>query len=221
MITEEEIRKALDIKGTYNFTEGASEDIYTMLNKIQTELKVPKNQYNKYGNYSFRNAEDIIEAVKPLLKELGVVLILTDRVEEVAGKVYVCATAKLYNKYGYYIEARAYAREKEQPEGIMSEPMLTGSASSYARKYALNGLFALDDPKDPDDNIEAKKEAKKEEPVEDSKPKPSPKQLKIIKDNLEPVKLDSVLGSMGFRTIEELDKDSASAIVKKIFDGVI
>ena len=215
MITEEENPIASYIK------DDNIEEIYMKLNRIQTELKVPKSQYNQYGKYSFRNAEDIIEAVKPLLKELGLVLILTDRIEEWAGKIYVCAKAMLYNKSGYSVEARAYAREKEQPEGIMSEPMLTGSASSYARKYALNGLFALDDPKDPDDNIEAKKEAKKEEPVEASKPKPTPKQLQIIRDNLEPVKLDSVLGSMGFRTIEELDKDSASAIVKKIFDGVI
>lgn len=182
--------------------------------KIQSELKVPKKQYNKFGNYSFRNVDDILEAVKPLLKKENLLLIITDSIECYNNNVYVKATAKLLNNAGDCIEVSAYAREVPEKSGILTEPMLTGSASSYARKYALNGLFALDDSKDPDDNLEPTKEAPKPTVV-----KPTARQIEIIK-TLPEEKLKLALGLKGFQSIEELDKDSASIIVKNIIDGL-
>lgn len=187
--------------------------------RIQSELKVPKKQTNKFGNYNFRNCDDIIEAVKPLLKKENLVLIMTDSIESYNNNTYVKASAKLLNSAGDMLEVSAYAREMPEKSGILTEPMLTGSASSYARKYALNGLFALDDSKDPDDNLEAGEQ----EPTPGVKKtfnKPTPKQIEIIKKNLSEEQIHFVLGTKGFSSLEELDKDSASEIVKNIFDGV-
>ncbi|WP_368200618.1 ERF family protein [Agathobacter rectalis] len=120
------------------------------LMKIQVELKAPKNLFNKFGNYKYRNAEGICEAVKPYLQQYNVNLILRDSIDDVAGRVYVKATATLYDcESDSHVEAFAYAREAEMKKG-MDESQITGTASSYARKYALNGLFLLDDTKDAD-----------------------------------------------------------------------
>ena len=123
-------------------------DIFKAINRIQTELKCGKNQYNSFGKYKYRSQEDILEAVKPLLKELGMVLTVSDEIVEVGGRVYVKATAKI-GVGGKYISTDAYAREPEEKKG-MDAAQITGSTSSYARKYALSGLFALDDVKDSD-----------------------------------------------------------------------
>jgi len=118
------------------------------LTKIQAELKAPKNHRNSFGNYSYRSCEDILEAVKPLLVKHGVSLVITDDVREIGGRVYVVATATI--KSGSEIEyARAFAREADDKKG-MDVAQITGAASSYARKYALNGLFLIDDTKDAD-----------------------------------------------------------------------
>lgn len=116
--------------------------------KIQQELKVPKNRRNTFGNYNYRSAEDIVEAAKPLCNENGLVLNLSDEMVEVGGRVYVKATASL-NDGTMSMVAQGWAREAETKKG-MDEAQITGSASSYARKYALNGLFAIDDVADPD-----------------------------------------------------------------------
>ena len=114
--------------------------------KIQKELKAPKNQYNSFGDYRYRSCEDILEAVKPLLGDL--ILTITDDVVEVGGRVYVKATACITDGEES-ISNTAFAREAEtRPK--MDVAQLTGAASSYARKYALNGLFCIDDVKDPD-----------------------------------------------------------------------
>ena len=118
------------------------------LQKIQAELKAPKGQYNSFGKYAYRSAEDILEAVKPLLKKNKAELILSDEIVEVGGRIYVKATAML-NADGEKAVVNAYAREPEQKKG-MDESQITGTASSYARKYALNGLFLIDDTKDAD-----------------------------------------------------------------------
>lgn len=191
-----------------------NDDFVSSLVRIQSELKVPKKQYNKFGNYSFRNVDDILEAVKPLLKKENLVLIITDSIEVYNNNVYVKATAKIIRNAGESFEVSAYAREVPEKSGILTEPMLTGSASSYARKYALNGLFALDDSKDPDDNLEPTKEAPKPTVV-----KPTARQIEIIK-TLPEEKLKLALGLKGFQSIDELDKDSASIIVKNIIDGL-
>jgi len=117
---------------------------------IQGELKAPKGQINKFGGYSYRSAEDILEAVKPLLQKHNCDLTLSDDIVEVGGRVYVKATARLVSHNPFSeVETTAYAREAEVKKG-MDDAQITGSASSYARKYALNGLFCIDDTKDPD-----------------------------------------------------------------------
>ena len=116
---------------------------------IQSELKAPKAQFNKFGNYAYRNAEDILEALKPHLKKHGCLLTVCDEVIEVGGRIYVKATATFTDDEGKSIEVAAFARESESKKG-MDEAQITGAASSYARKYALNGLFLIDDTKDAD-----------------------------------------------------------------------
>lgn len=126
------------------------EGILKKLNKIQTELKAPKSQRNTFGGYNFRNCEDILEAVKPLLKEVGAVILLTDEIVNIGERYYVRAVAKIIDiDNGETIENSASAREEENKKG-MDASQITGATSSYARKYALNGLLAIDDTKDAD-----------------------------------------------------------------------
>ena len=127
--------------------------------KIQSELKAPKNQRNNFGKYNYRSCEDILEAVKPLANELGCVVLLSDEVKVISERVYVCATANLYKDDDNQIMVTAWAREPLLQKG-MNEAQITGSASSYARKYALNGLFAIDDTKDADTDEHKKQEDK-------------------------------------------------------------
>ena len=124
--------------------------IYTKLMNVQNELKVPKNNKNTFGNYKFRNAEDILEALKPLLKKYNATVIITDDVVTTGDRYYIKATVKFIDtETGETIETSALAREDETKKGFDSS-QITGSTSSYARKYALNGLFAIDDTKDSD-----------------------------------------------------------------------
>ena len=118
--------------------------------KIQEELKAPKNQRNNFGNYNYRSAEDIIEAVKPIAHKYGFYLNITDEVIEVGGRIYVKATATLISDdKKTLVGSTGWAREEENKKG-MDGAQITGAASSYARKYALNGLLAIDDTKDAD-----------------------------------------------------------------------
>lgn len=117
---------------------------------IQTQLKAPKSQYNNFGKYKYRSLEDIMEALKPLLKEVGACLVVEDDVKIVADRVYIVAKATLMDADSdAVISAQALARESLSKKG-MDESQITGTASSYARKYCLNGLFAIDDTKDAD-----------------------------------------------------------------------
>ena len=127
---------------------------------IQGELKAPKNQRNTFGNYNYRSCEDILEAVKPLLQSTETVLTVSDEVVQVGDRIYVKATATLKKLDGTVLESvSAFAREDETQKG-MSVSQITGSASSYARKYALNGLFLIDDVKDADATNKHEKEVK-------------------------------------------------------------
>ena len=116
---------------------------------IQSKLNAPKKQRSTYGNYNYRSCEDILEAVKPLLAETECVLTIHDEIVQVADRIYVKATATLTTSTGKEYTTTAFAREAETKKG-MDESQITGSASSYARKYALNGLFCIDDNKDAD-----------------------------------------------------------------------
>lgn len=116
---------------------------------IQSKLKAPKGNYNSFGKYKYRSAEDILEAVKPLLNEENCVLTLSDEIVQVGARYYIKATCTLVNSDGQIVETSAFARETETKTG-MDASQITGTASSYARKYALNGLFCIDDTKDAD-----------------------------------------------------------------------
>lgn len=141
--------------------------------KIQQELKAPKSQRNNFGNYNYRNQEDILEAVKPLLN--GLVLNISDEMVSVGGRIYVKATATITDGTNTVVNV-AYAREPEQQKG-MNEAQITGATSSYARKYCLNGLFLIDDTKDADtDEVTAltrgeKMPEKKQEVKKQAEPK--------------------------------------------------
>ena len=128
--------------------------------RIQTAIKAPKNQYNKFGGYNYRSCEDIMEAVKPLLLETGCTLVVSDEVVLVGERYYVKATATLTAPGGEQWCNTAYAREAADKKG-MDAAQVTGAASSYARKYALSGLLCLDDNKDADvTNAEPPKQPK-------------------------------------------------------------
>lgn len=116
---------------------------------IQHTLNAPKGQYNSFGKYKYRSCEDILGAVKPLLNEFGCTLTISDDVTMVGDRIYIKATATLTNGSGEQVITTAFAREEDQKKG-MDSSQVTGAASSYARKYALNGLFAIDDTKDAD-----------------------------------------------------------------------
>lgn len=125
---------------------------------IQSKLKAPKNQYNDFNKFYYRSAEDILEALKHLLKEVGCTLTISDEIVVVAERVYVKAIATLSDGKDN-ISTTAFAREEESKKG-MDAAQITGAASSYARKYALNGLFCIDDTKDPDSTNKGEQETR-------------------------------------------------------------
>jgi ribosomal protein L9 len=128
----------------------AGKPIYAAMQVVQRELKAPKGQTNSFGGYKYRSCEDIVEAVKPLLNEQGLILTMSDDIVQVGDRIYVKATCRVIDvANGDNIETSALARESAQKKG-MDDSQITGTASSYARKYALNGLFAIDDTKDAD-----------------------------------------------------------------------
>lgn len=122
--------------------------IYQKLIEVQEELKAPKGQYNSFGKYHFRSTEDILEALKPLLIKRGLLLVMYDEIELIGSRIYVVSTADLTDG-ATNIKVSARARESETKKG-MDDSQITGTASSYARKYALNGMFLIDDSKDAD-----------------------------------------------------------------------
>lgn len=130
--------------------DNPAKNIYQKLGHVQFCLKAPKSQYNQFGKYNYRNCEDIQEAAKPIMNEVGAALVISDDLVQVGDRFYIKATAKFIDTdSGESIENTAYAREELEKKG-MDASQITGSASSYARKYALNGLFCIDDTKDSD-----------------------------------------------------------------------
>ena len=135
--------------------------IYEKLAKVQAELKAPKGQFNSFGKYHYRSQEDILEAVKPILSRQGMTINLTDDIVLVGERYYVKSTATVSDGTDT-ISVTAFAREPSEKKG-MDESQITGTASSYARKYALNGLFAIDDTKDSDAEEQPKTTIEKRE----------------------------------------------------------
>lgn len=153
--------------------------VYEKLMSVQGKLKSPKSQTNSFGHYQYRSCEDILEALKPLLNEVGAIVTLTDDIELVGVRTYIKATATFTDiEKGDSLHVSAYAREDEILKG-MSLAQVTGSVSSYARKYSLNGLFCIDDTKDADfgpingitkkDNLKVVKDQIKDLPTKDIK----------------------------------------------------
>lgn len=157
-------------------------NIYEKLLNIQTELKAPKNQYSDFGKYHYRSCEDILEGLKPLLVKYKATIVIEDEIVQIGDRYYIKATAKLLdwsNEGNFdYIQTTAYAREDEN-KAKMDLSQMTGSASSYARKYALNGLFAIDDTKDND--AQPKQDEAPGKPPAPPKPPTAPKVEMITK----------------------------------------
>lgn len=147
--------------------------IYEKLSAVQQELKAPKNRRNTFGKYNYRSCEDILEAVKPILAKHEATILITDDISEVGGKVYIQATVRFVDLRvnGDMITVNAFARESVDKKG-MDDAQITGTSSSYARKYALNGLFLIDDVKDPDSD-EYKEETDQKIKASTKKPKDS------------------------------------------------
>lgn len=200
--------------------------VHEKLMRIQTEIKAPKNLYNSFGKYRYRNAEGICEAVKPYLQKEKCNLTLNDEIIKVGGRVYVKAIATLSDcESGECIEAKAFARESLEKKG-MDDSQITGTASSYARKYALNGLLLLDDTKDEDseecktykeEKAKAEEDAKKTEEIGNMKI--SDVKVKIIRDKCTEYSVgeSKVCDRFGISSLEDMtEKMFASAL--KIFD---
>lgn len=149
--------------------------IYEKLSAIQQELKAPKGQYNSFGKYKYRSCEDILEAVKPICTKHKTALILLDDIREVSGRFYVMAQAQLHDcESDGAVTASAFAREPVEKKG-MDDSQITGTASSYARKYALNGLFCIDDTKDADtDEYREQNKGKESKPTKAAIPDKKP-----------------------------------------------
>jgi hypothetical protein len=145
------------------------------VNYIQVELNAPKNQFNSFGKYKYRSCEDILQGIKPLLKETGLILKVSDEIISVGERIYVRATATLLGSDGEELSSTAMAREPENKKG-MDESQITGTASSYARKYALNGLLAIDDAKDADSQ-DNRSNGQKKASNDDPNARPTEKQL--------------------------------------------
>lgn len=151
-------------------------NIYEKLLAVQTELKAPKGQYNSFGKYKYRSCEDILEALKPVLAKYKASVYITDSIEFIGDRHYIKATVTFVDaENGQPISTTAYAREEESKKG-MDGSQVTGASSSYARKYALNGMFAIDDTKDSDStNTHGKDEEKKEEKPKEKQQSPREK----------------------------------------------
>lgn len=149
--------------------------------KIREELKCPKNQYNSFGKYSYRSCEDILEAVKPLLTKYELSLTISDDIVQVGERYYVKATCRIHDKEGKEIISNtAYAREEEEKKG-QDGSQITGTSSSYARKYCLNGLFLIDDTKDADTDEYTKETNKETKSKKEVKVEPiTQDQIKLI-----------------------------------------
>ena len=141
--------------------------VYEKLAVIQQKLIAPKSQYNSFGKYNYRSCEDILEGLKPCMKEVGAAVTVSDEVVMIGDRYYIKATARLIDtESGQSVENTAYARESDGKKG-MDESQVTGSTSSYARKYALNGLFCIDDVKDADTRDNRQKEAEEQKKFEE------------------------------------------------------
>lgn len=203
--------------------------IYSKLVQVQNELKAPKGQYNSFGKYNYRNQEDILEAVKPLLLKHNLTLMIKDTIELIGERYYIKATCVLIDtESGETLENTALARESEDKKG-MDASQVTGSTSSYARKYALNGLFLIDDTKDADtDEFQTRtKPTGEKETSSGSKERPATDGQKKFVTNLIDKAVESsgrerneyvkeLFGELQLKPSKELTYNQAQAIINHL-----
>ena len=193
--------------------------IYQKLNMVQSKMKAPKNLFNSFGKYKYRNAESILEAFKPYGKELGLVLMLNDSVEQVGDRVYIKATATLIDiEDNSRTEVSALAREPLSKKG-MDDSQVSGATSSYARKYCLNGLFLLDDTKDADTDeyrTQAENQYNAQKPQKVSDVQAKSLMNVITKKGLD---ADDLLSRVGADDISDLTPDKYNEIVMMLRGG--
>jgi hypothetical protein len=170
---------------------------FQKINKIQTELVAPKDLNNKFGNYKYRSCEGILKALKPLLQEYELILIIQDSIEQVGDRFYIKAKATIKDG-DKEIFAVAYAREALTKKG-MDESQVTGAASSYARKYALNGLLCIDDTKDADSK--------------DNSKEGNPKEKNVVK------KISNVIDEDSKEILNTMNKESSNIIINALSEA--
>lgn len=194
-------------------------NIYEKLLAIQSELKAPKGQYNSFGKYKYRSCEDILEAVKPFCKKYKAVLTLSDEMVVLGDRYYIKAKATLSDTEDYSeVCNTAYAREEETKKG-MDGSQITGTASSYARKYALNGLFCIDDTKDADTD-----EYQKQQQEKDEKKLIGSKEKSILtktcqKYNITDDEFYLIISSFGYNNIDEIQMKDYASIGNKLSEA--
>ncbi len=189
------------------------------LAKIQALVKAPKGQFNNFGKYKYRSCEDIVEAIKPVINPLGFALTLSDEVVLIGQRFYIKATATLTDGKETYT-ATAFAREEEVKKG-MDGSQITGASSSYARKYALNGLFAIDDTKDADSTNTGKEELKTASPAISDKEKDYLTELLENSTYEEEIRKKMYIRLNGIETAEDYEKAKANLLMNQLgIDGV-
>ena len=193
-------------------------NIYEKLLNVQTELKAPKGQFNAFGKYKYRSCEDILEALKPVLNKYKLTFFINDEIVEVNNRNYVKATITIINieKPDEQIQTSALAREEETKKG-MDGSQITGASSSYARKYALNGMFMIDDTKDSDSTNTHGKDKTEQEKVQDflnSRNGMIEKLSEYVKGD----RLERMLKNYGVNELFEMKDEQLKDACKKIFD---
>ena len=186
--------------------------VYKKLIEVQTKLKAPKNQYNSFGKYNYRSAEDILEAVKPLLKDVGATMILNDDIMLVGERYYVKTTARFIDiDSGEVVEATGVAREEESKKG-MDSSQLTGSTASYSLKRCLGNLYNIDDTKDSDTTNTHDKEKKTLEVISEAQAK----RMYMLAKGKDPDIIKQILSNAGFNASRDITKDKYNAICEAI-----
>lgn len=184
-------------------------NLYTKLSAIQKNLIAPKGQRNDFGKYNYRSCEDIVKALKPLLDENHCTCFMTNEMEEIGGRVYVKAIVTLVDlESDEKITVTAHAREEVEKKG-MDGSQITGASSSYARKYALSGLFMIDNEKDSDATNEQTKE-------ESTEKKATPKQIEVLAKAYSGENLTKLLKANNIEKLEDIPMSTASSIIGKL-----
>jgi len=191
--------------------------------KIQNELSVPKGKFNSYANFKYRSLEDILEKVKPLLKEQELLMFIEDEIIHIGGRFWIKATVSVHGNYWSGVEdvvtVSAYAREAES-KVKMDDAQVTGMASTYARKYALNGLFLIDDTQDPDDLEPEVKKSKTKEDEPEKITKENRKGDEVLASRLR-IKIKNTVFMEDLQELKQEIADAGKVLNKEQFESVI